>query len=181
MNSRNALCFSHKKAYGFTLVEVLVVLSITAIIVGVATPSFMNIIANNRVAAASSELLITLNLGKSEAIRSRQTTLLCKSPNGTQCDNGASWAGGLLLFQDDDNSGDVSNDERIIKVIPASEPSLNFAHTGSSPNNIRFNGKGHTNSNGHFCIYNSYKQENSRAVVFTQSGRIHAEKRPYDC
>ncbi len=171
----------NKVSYGFTMVEVMVVLSITAIIVAFATPSFMNIVANNRVVAASNELVTALNLAKSAAVRSGDKTILCKSPVANQCDDTAAWNDGLLLFLDSDNNGNVNNDEKIIKVIPASEDNLNFAYTGSSPNFIRFNANGRTNTNGHFCFNNSYKQENSRAVVITQSGRIRSEKRAYDC
>lgn len=181
MHSRDASYIKNKASYGFTLVEVLVVLSITAIIVGAATPSFMNIMANNRVTAASNELVIALNLAKSEAIRSGQTTMLCKSPEGNQCDNTAAWNSGLLLFQDSDNNQMVNNGERIIKRIPATEASLKFSHTGSSQNNIIFKANGRSNSNGHFCFNNSYAEENSRAVVFTQAGKVRTEKRPYDC
>ncbi len=181
MMNKDVIYFKSKASAGFTLVEVLVVLSITAIIVGAATPSFMNIMANNRVAAASNELVTSLNLAKSEAVRSGQTIVLCKSPAANQCDNSASWNGGLLLFQDDNKNNSADNGERVIKLIPASEASLNFSYTGSSPNTISFNANGRTNTNGHFCFNNSYAADNSRAVVITQAGRIRAEKRPYDC
>ncbi len=181
MRHQDTLHIRNKASDGFTVVEVMVVLSITAIIVAFATPSFMNIVANNRVVAASNELVITLNLAKSEAVRSGHKTILCKSPIANQCDDTAAWNEGLLLFQDSDNNGNINNDEKIIKVIPTSDDSLNFAYTGSSPNFIRFNANGRTNTNGHFCFNNSYKQANSRAVVITQSGRIRSEKRTYDC
>lgn len=177
----NTSLIKNKTSYGFTLVEVLVVLSITAIIVGAATPSFMNIVANNRVAAASSELVIALNLAKSEAIRSGMTTELCASQTADQCNDAASWSDGLILFQDNDNNDYVSNNEKIIKVIPASDDSLEFAYIVGSITKIKFRANGHVNLNGHFCFKNSYEEKNSRAVIITQSGRIRTEKRQYDC
>jgi len=171
----------NKASYGFTLVEVLVVLSITAIIVGAATPSFMNIVANNRVVSATNELVTTMNLAKSEAIRSGMTTVLCTSQTANQCNDAASWNDGLLLFQDSDNSGNVSNNERIIKVIPASDDSLEFAYGTANINRVNFRANGQINLNGHFCFKNSYEEDNSRAVVITQAGRIRSEKQPYDC
>jgi len=181
MMRRDTLLIRNKTSYGFTLVEVLVVLSITAIIVGAATPSFMNIVANNRVASASSELVIALNLAKSEAVRSGMTTVLCTSQTANQCNDAANWSDGLILFQDNDNNGSVSNNERVIKVIPASDNSLEFAYIVDSTNKINFRANGQINLNGHFCFKNSYEEKNSRAVIITQSGRIRAEKQPYDC
>jgi len=161
---------------GFTIVEVIVVLAVASIIIGIATPSFMSIIANNRVATASNELVTALNLAKSEAIRTGQNTVMCKSSSGDQCDSSASWGDGWLLFTDTDNSDTVNNDERIIRVQSAVERSLNFAYSGSN-NAIAFNSNGRTNANGRFCFNNAYKQENSRAVIITLAGRVRTEVR----
>lgn len=180
MKYKNTTHASNKTSSGFTLVEVLVVLSISAIIVGVATPSFMNIIANNRVAVASSELLTTLNLAKGEAVRSGMTTVICTSQNATACNDGA-WSDGLILFQDSDNSGNVNNGERIIKVISTSDDSLQFAYILNSIKKVNFRANGQINVNGHFCFKNSHDVGNSRAVFITQSGRIRSEKISYDC
>jgi len=181
MKRRDTLHTRYKAYYGFTLVEVLVVLSITAIIVGAATPSFMNIVANNRVAVASNELLTTLNLAKGEAVRSGMTTVLCTSQTGSQCNDAANWSDGLILFQDNDNSGNVNNNESVIKVISASDDSLEFAYGTANINRVNFSANGQINLNGHFCFKNSYEEENSRAVVITQAGRIRSEKITYDC
>ncbi len=173
----------NKASYGFTLVEVLVVLSISAVIVGIATPSFMSIIANNRVAMASNELVATLNLAKAEAVRSGMTTTLCVSQNASQCSNAnaVNWNDGLILFQDNDNSSNVSNNERIIKVMPASDDSLQFAYIVNNIKTINFRANGRINLNGHFCFKNTHEGNNSRSVIFTQAGRIRTEKASYGC
>ncbi len=181
MTPQDTLHIRIKVSYGFTMVEVMVVLSITAIIVAFAAPSFMNIVANNRVVAASNELVTALNLAKSEAVRSGQTTTICKSSDATQCNDAAEWNDGFLLFQDTDNSLTVNSDERIIKAYNVTELNLDFDYINNAINNIKFRPNGRINLNGHFCFKNSYKQENSRVVIITQSGRIRTEQRAYDC
>ncbi len=181
MKQSNTWQTKNKASYGFTLVEVLVVLSISAIIIGAATPSFMNIIANNRVAMASNELITTLNLAKAEAVRSGMDTVLCASQTASQCSDSANWSDGLILFQDNDNDGIISNNERIIKVMPASNDSLQFAYILDNTKKINFKANGRINLNGHFCFKNSYAENNSRAVIITQTGRIRSEKITYDC
>ena len=65
---------------GVTLVELLITLSIAALLVTIGIPSFRDIIANNRLATASNDLLFGLNLAKSEAIRRNQSMRFCLDP-----------------------------------------------------------------------------------------------------
>ena len=178
MQHRNV---SMQKTNGFTLIELMVVLALVAIILSLAAPSFMNIIANNRVASVANELVTALNVGKSEAVRTGEHTVLCKSPDGVQCDTSASWSDGWLLFQDTDNNQAVNDGERIIRVgrAPDSRLDLDFY----TANYIGFNPNGRTvmNENGHFCIRNTWDDTNSRAVVVTMAGHIRTETRSYDC
>lgn len=159
---------------GFTLVELMITLAVAAILVTAAVPSFMSMIASNRVTAASNDLVTALNLGKSEAIRSGRYALLCKNSN---CDTTGSWADGWILFSDVDNNGVQNGDDPIIRTQEALEPSLAFQYIGGSGGSrIQFRPNGSLNELGRFCFRNSYQNENSRVVRITQSGRIRTEK-----
>lgn len=160
---------------GFTLVELMVTLSVAGILVTVGVPSFASMIASNRVTAASNEVVTALNLAKSEAIRSGQNTTLCKSADGTTCSG--NWSDGWILFNDIDSNHTrdttAGTKEQIIRVHGASEPSLSFIF--KTADYIQFSPNGHSNANGHFCFHNSYSDENSRSVIITQIGRIRTE------
>ncbi len=54
---------------GFTMIELLVVITISAILVATAIPSFQWFIARNRASNASNDLLAALQLARAEAIR----------------------------------------------------------------------------------------------------------------
>ncbi len=162
---------------GFTLVEVMIVLVIAVIIMSIGIPSTMGIIASNRVTTASNELIATLNLAKSEAIRSNQHVILCKSANGTQCSgNSVNWADGWILFYNNDNDSppNVDTGEKIIRIQAAPHASLNFMF--KTGNYIRFSPNGRSNENGRFCFRNSHNENISQKVVITQVGRIRTEK-----
>lgn len=57
------------RPYGFTLVELMVVLAVLAILVTIGLPSFAELIKDNRTAAQSRELNAILTFARSEAIR----------------------------------------------------------------------------------------------------------------
>lgn len=163
--------------YGFTLVELIVVLSIAAIIVSIAAPSFMNIIANNRVTAASNDLVVALNLGKSEAIRTGQNTVLCQSSDGATCGGDqAGWENGWILFSDTDGNNALDAGERLIRVHSALDPQLGFRlNEGTHSSFVRFTPTGGTNTYGSFCFENNHDSTKSKMVVITQFGRFRTD------
>jgi type IV fimbrial biogenesis protein FimT len=58
-----------RRASGFTLIELMVVLAIIVILGAAAAPSFSAMIANQRARAASTDLYAALTLARSEAIK----------------------------------------------------------------------------------------------------------------
>ncbi len=156
---------------GFTLVELMITLAVVAILATAAVPSFMSMIASNRVTSASNDLVTALNMGKSEAVRSGRHTLLCKNDS---CSTTGSWGDGWVLFSDENNNNTRDAAEPIIRTQAALDPS--FAFTYEDGDHIRFRPNGSINKNGRFCFRNSYQNSDSRKVIITQSGRIRTEK-----
>ncbi len=166
-----------KQQHGFTLVEMLVVLAVSAIILSIAAPSFMNIIANNRVASAANEMVVFLNLAKSEAVKSGQTAVLCKrTEDGAGCNHAKAWSDGWIIFIDEDDNDTVTAGERVIRVHEATHPSLDFnffVSNAVNPGPIRFRPNGRIQPNdGRFCIRNAHDEANSRAVDITMGRQI---------
>ena len=87
------------RPYGFTLVELMVTIAIFAILVTVAVPSFRLIIENNRVTAASNELVAAFNYARSEAVRRGLPASVCRL--------GSDWSEGWEVVRDEGCSGGV--------------------------------------------------------------------------
>lgn len=169
---------SSKRQQGFTLIELLVVLAVAAILLSIAAPSFMNIIANNRVSSAANEMVVALNLAKSEAVKTGKPAVLCKKlENSEGCgDLNNDWGDGWLIYIDEDGIGEtmVAGD-RIVRVHESTHPSLNFKFfidNAENPGPIRFRPNGRIQPGGRFCFKNSHDVGNSRAVAIHYSGRI---------
>tara|TARA_R110001583_G_scaffold184037_2_gene343058 strand:+ start:45346 stop:45837 length:492 start_codon:yes stop_codon:yes gene_type:complete len=70
----------HRRAKGFSLIELMVTLAVLAILIGVGVPSFQGMIANSRIAAASNDVVSGMYAAKSEAIKRNDSIRFCINP-----------------------------------------------------------------------------------------------------
>ncbi|HVE50172.1 MAG TPA: GspH/FimT family protein [Casimicrobiaceae bacterium] len=79
---------------GFTLVEMAVVMVVVALLAAVATPSLVEVLVNQRLRAAGSDLVSSLYLARSEAIKRNANVTV-------QPATGAGWVEGWVVLADD--------------------------------------------------------------------------------
>jgi type IV fimbrial biogenesis protein FimT len=85
---------------GLTLVELIVGLSILAILMALASPSFTQYLRNTEVTAAQNDLVTAFNLARSEAIRRSVPVSACASDDALTCSNADDWSRGWIVFVD---------------------------------------------------------------------------------
>ncbi|HWG31607.1 MAG TPA: GspH/FimT family pseudopilin [Steroidobacteraceae bacterium] len=99
---------------GFTLTELMVTLTIVAILTGIGVPSYKYITKSDRVSTEINALLGDLQFARAEAIREGQTVNVCPAAdtNYTSCATTAdSWTGGWLVWTDLDGNGTLDAGE----------------------------------------------------------------------
>ncbi|MFV2055369.1 MAG: GspH/FimT family pseudopilin [Thiohalomonadales bacterium] len=126
---------SHKA--GFTLIELVVVLSIAAIITTVALPSFNALVKNNRATSQANEVLSAIKLTRSEAIKRSQRMTLCPRANPRTdpetCSNSNNWATGALVFSDVTGTiGTFDTNDVMIKVMSSLSGASTLTSTGTT-------------------------------------------------
>lgn len=85
---------------GFTLIELMITLAVLAIVLGIAAPSFSSMLQDNRASTLGSELQGALQFARSEAVKRRQSVVICRSnAGGGDCEEGTDWSGGWLVRQ----------------------------------------------------------------------------------
>lgn len=84
---------------GFTLVELLITVSIAGILLGIAIPSFTSSITSNRLTTNANEFVSALNLARSEAIKREQPVVLKRKGEAS-----GQWNAGWQVFVDIDRT-----------------------------------------------------------------------------
>ncbi|MFC6634571.1 GspH/FimT family pseudopilin [Microbulbifer taiwanensis] len=105
-----------KSASGFTLVELMLTVTILAIVMAVAAPPFIDFIKRYRSEVKGRELFELLILMRAKAYHERVSYSLCPSDDGSSC--GEDWTSGAILFADADADGQRDNAEQIERRFP---------------------------------------------------------------
>ena len=107
---------------GFTLIELMVTLSVAAVLLTVGVPSFQEFIASNRLTSEINSFTAYLNLARSEAIKSGGRVTLCASSNGTSCATSGGWEQGYLIYRDINGNGSMDTGTPADPVLRVGAP-----------------------------------------------------------
>lgn len=108
--------------YGFTLIELMIVIAIVGVLLLVVTPNFGRFVADGRVNATKDKLVSSISLARSEAIKRGDQVVICRAnAAGDSCAGSStnatstSWSNGWLVFADED-SDEVLDAGELIRV-----------------------------------------------------------------
>ena len=82
---------------GFTLIELMITITLGAIIMGIGVPSYQDFVVKNRIQTQASEIRSSLAMARVEAIRRGLRVRVCPGQNGCV---GANWHDGWNSFVD---------------------------------------------------------------------------------
>jgi type IV fimbrial biogenesis protein FimT len=91
-------CRSRRAMRGVTMVELIFTIMLVAILASLAVPSFRDASLGSRLSSAANDLLSSVQLARSEAIKSNLVTILCTSTNGSTCDDDGDWEQGWIVL-----------------------------------------------------------------------------------
>lgn len=163
---------SNTNIKGFTLLELIVSISITSILVAIAAPNFNEFIikmrVNNEISTLHRMLLITRNI----AINSGQKTILCPLENNLQCTT--NWQNKLSVFIDTNNNKLFDANEKVLKIRPKITTGDSLLY-GKGRDKITFSPTGHLSglANGTFRYCPKNHKNHSRGIIVARSGRIY--------
>lgn len=178
------------RSKGVTLVELLVVITMVAILASMALPSYRNMMVAGRVSNLASSLHSTILFARAEALKRGTVLLLCKSSNAevavASCDlspsaGGVGWGCGWILFVDTNQNNQRDPAEILIRVQGRQLSSVSDGSViPNIPNEfISFNATGQVLTPVNFVIQaGSTSSDQDRAVCIGIGGRAKVGKAP---
>ncbi len=173
-----------KNQNGFTLIELMITISIVAIVLTVAIPSFNKTVANNRLTTHLNDFIASANYARSEAVKRGARITMCPSANASTCTAG--WQNGWLIFIDANTDGQRNGDpiDTILRVhseLEGTNISFQGLTSASGTNNyISFNSQGLTKKagggilSGELRLCDSQGNDKALGINVTGGGQVRA-------
>jgi len=155
---------------GFTLIELMVTISIAGLMLSMAVPSFTDALRNNRLTTYANDFLSSLSLARSEAIKRGVSVTVRKS--------GAQWEGGWAVFIDDNSNGQLNSNELIIQSHAALPATFTLRGNSNFTNFVRYVSSGASSTTGSFMLCDNKDNNDlaepytSRLLIINNVGRI---------
>ena len=107
---------------GFTVTELVMVMTIIGILAAIGLPSFKYVTTSNRISSEINGSSGDMQFARSQAIKQGLTVTVCSSSDGATCNTGGAgniWNTGWIVFLDSNGNQQVDPGEQVIRVQPA--------------------------------------------------------------
>ena len=167
-----------KKTHGFTLVELIMTLSVAAVLLAVGVPNLNDLIRNNRLTAATNLFVSSLNIARSEAIKQGRNATVCVSDTQNSC-SGGNWRLGWLAWVDSDQDGNLDFPGEVLRVV---EPLANSIQIASAQNSFQVDSQGSVdNPNTTLAVCDDRSGETGRLLRVMSTGGISLNSQYSGC
>ncbi len=165
MNKGQCIVKTHA---GFTLVELLATIAVATILLGIATPSFIEFSRKTRITTYTNDFVATMNFARSEAIRRGATVTICHTNNETACSG--TWSDGWLVFTDKNGNGaiDTTDNDEILRTHEHFASGYALGTNDTFANNIIYGPDGAANDIGVFAVCHGTETKGARAIIVTR-------------
>ena len=162
-----------KTSHGFSLVELLVTVTLVAILLAVGIPSYRSIATSNRMAGEMNALLGDLQLARSEAVKQGTTVTICPTSSPAApyaCSNSGNWSGGWVVFV----GGSSATSSSPMRLQPALG-GIDVLQSNSTPavKAVSFNRNGFSTNTGSITLNDANSTaDRRRCAVISIAGHI---------
>ncbi len=162
-------------ARGLTLLELLIAISLAAVLAAAGAPLFRAALLEARMAAAVNALVHTAHLARNAAQVDVRDVVVCRSIDALQCAQPGNWSSGWIAFvnRDHDDPPAVDDDERILQAS-GGQP-LQTIRSNRRAYVLRPSPRRATNGTVVFCDARGAAE--ARAVIISYSGRPRVARR----
>lgn len=177
-----------KKDSGFTLIELVVTVSLLGILLTMAVPNFTTLVKNSRLSTQANDFIIAANLARSEAIKRNLNVVICRSADGASCANSGGWEQGWVVFVDNDSDGGLDAGETVLRVFPELTGDNTLRANANFTNRVTYRPRGFTSAPGTLVLCDDRNGDgdttdavdyaSGRAIIINVTGRPQLEDAP---
>jgi len=168
----------HTSIRGRTLIELIVVLSLTATAAAAAIPACYTLYQDQLQSTRVNTLVTSLHLARTAAIHQGVDALVCESRDHTRCTYRDDWSNGWIVFSDRNANRQRDDGEPLLLSDSGDRnQSLRFAAQGRyGYRYVVFKPTGRA-KNGTFTFCDGRGPEHARAVILSLTGRPRLSRR----
>jgi type IV fimbrial biogenesis protein FimT len=158
---------------GFTALELMVAMTVIAILLSAGVPAFRDYTWNQRMKAAMDTLMSDLKLARGKAIGLNTRTVICPAANADDCSGQSSWQTGWIIFADLNKDRHRQSGEPLIRQADATDQLA--ISSPDSRSYVRFYPNGSAaGSNVSILFCDSRGAAHAGAITVSNSGRIRS-------
>lgn len=117
---------------GFTLIEMLVTISVAAILMALGVPSFVATITSSRLTGQINDLVADISYARNESATRGARVAMCVSTDGATCAaSDTPWERGRMIFVDSNGNGARESAEQRLRVTPELSGGSTLARSGT--------------------------------------------------
>ncbi len=150
MKQPSLIRFSGRSAYaGFSLIELITIITLTAVVMGIGVPAFRDMVADQKVRTVAASLHTSILMARAESIKRNRGVRLRPA-------NGEAWGDGWLIPQPDsvnsDNAPLYHESLDATVTITSAATALDFRPSGRASGNVTFELESTTDATKKRCI-----------------------------
>ena len=168
---------------GFTLIEMMVAVALTALLLSMAVPALDIFVSNARQTGAINDFVSTIHQARSTAVTTNTRVTICPSSNGTNCE-AVGWNNGWIVFSDHNSNQLIDGTDAIVtsstEVRGLTMQSGEFGLAMQYRPNGRVTNAGANGNSGQFTVCDERGASYAKVVIVDLSGRPRLSKKMAD-
>jgi type IV fimbrial biogenesis protein FimT len=173
--------FCSSRVAGFTLIELIVTISIAAVLLTLGAPTFIGFQRNSELTSVTNSFVAALGAARGEAMKRGQHAVVVPLANNN-------WATGWRIFVDTDNNQQFNGSDVLLVeqgALPAYFTATGQGTAQASPAYVMFNPSGYTQTSTSTFqsatlkierndLTGTQKSSQTRIVIVAKTGRVRA-------